>query len=434
MNEDRRPPNDTDAEQACLGAVMIDNRVLHDLIDSGLRGDDFYRPAHETVWGHMLAMQSAGVPIDPITLKDHLLEGGDLGAVGGVVYLHTLFAACMTTANATFHAAIVRSLASRRRLVAAGTRVVQLGYSDEGDDVAALVGAAQAEVGAVAERHHGRVSMSFEDIADAALDATEAGIRCTPTPWVGLNHVLDGWVPGCLYALGARPGIGKTFVSLASAVDFAKTNAADDLVAVYFTFEMTGPRLYQRMLSSESGVSGKRIRQGSLSEEEWQRVSQADGVLRKLPMVVESASGWTPQQVKARVAAVHRKRRVGFVVVDHIGLTAADRRRDNRQAELSEAADVFLNMAHEFDAAVLLNTQLNRGVTQRTEQRPVPSDIRDTDRIEQNSDVVMLLHRDKDSRPADLDLAVAKNRDGGEEVVPLEFDGGKITDRKWRNR
>ena len=365
-----------------------------------------------------------------IGVNAYIRDAGDLARIGGATYVHTLWASTPTAANAGFYARIVRDLASRRRLVQAGMKVAQLGRSAEGNDVAALIGSAQSEVGSVADRHHKRSSVSFDDVADAALDAIEEGIRCTPTPWVGLNHVIDGWVPGCLYALGARPGVGKTFVSLASAVEFAKANAADDLVAMYFTFEMTAPRLYQRMLSAESAVSGQRIRQGSLTEAEWQRVSQADGTLRKLPMVVEGASGWTPQQVRARVASVHRKRRVGFVVVDHVGLTAADRRRDNRQAELSEAADVFLDVAHEFGAAVLLNTQLNRGVTQRSEQRPVPSDIRDTDRIEQNSDVVMLLHRDKDGKPSELDLAVAKNRDGLESVVHLDFTDGRIVDRR----
>lgn len=432
MNDEQKLHNDALAEQACLGAVMVDNRALHQLVDSGLKGNDFYRPAHETMWDHMLAMQSAGEPIDFLTLTNRLTECGDAARVGGGAYVFTVYESCITAANATYYARIVRDLASRRRLAAAGAKVAQLAASVDGADISALIGAAQSEVGAVADRHHNRVSMSFEDVADEALHAIEAGITCTPTPWAGLNHVIDGWVPGCLYALGARPGVGKTFVSLASAVEFAKVNAADDLVSLYFTFEMTGPRLYQRMLGAESGVDGKRMRQGSLNDEEWQRVSQADGMLRKLPMVVEGASGWTPQQVKARVTSVNRKRKVGFVVVDHIGRTAPDRKMDSRQAELSEAADVCLDIAHEFGAAVLMCTQLNRQSTQRSDQRPVPSDIRDTDRIEQNADVVMLLHRDKDKTPANMDLAVAKNRDGTEALVELDFNGGRVMDRKWR--
>lgn len=433
MNDITTPPNDIDAEQSCLGSVILRNDVIHELIEVGLKGDDFYKPAHETIWEAMRGMHTAGQPIDGLTLKAHLQASGSLSRVGGAVYLHDLVERTPTASNAKHYARIVREAASFRRLAQVGMRVTQMGMSQDAGDAADVIGAAQAEVAAVAERHHAaRPVLTFSDIADQALEAMEAGIRCTPTPWVGLNHVIDGWVPGCMYTLGARPAVGKTFVALRAAVEFAKANARDNLAAVYYTFEMSAPRLYQRALSAESGVSGKRSRQGSLSEDEWGAVARADGVLRNLPMEIIGCSGWTAQQIRSHIAGLSRNRKVGFVVVDHHGLTAADRRRDNRQLELSDAADVYLGITQEFDLALLACTQLNRGVTQRAEQRPVPSDIRDTDRLEQNSDVVMLLHRDKDKSPEFLDMAVPKNRDGTESLVPLEFASGRIIDRAWR--
>jgi replicative DNA helicase len=426
VTDDRTPPHDADAEQAVLGACLLTGQAIDDCLDRGVRGDDFYRPAHETIWRTVVDLHGRREPVDPITVAAALDRAGDLARVGGAAYLHTLQASTPTAATAGWYARIVRDKAILRGLTAAGATIAQLGYSADGGDVTAAVGAAQGAVQAVADSLHGDTPTTFDDIATATFDQIEAGIRCTPTPWRDLNYLIDGWAPGCLYAIGARPGVGKTWLSLAAFTGYAK--AGGGLGAAYFTFEMTAPRLYARMLAAETGVNGKRMRQGSLTDEEWGRLSVADGTLRKLPMTVEGCSGWTAQRVASRARSLHRQSRLGLVVVDHIGLVAADTRRDTRQMELSDAADVFLGLAHDLDAAVLLCTQLNRGVTQRADQRPVPSDIRDTDRIEQNCDVVMLLHRAKDSPDGAgvLEVAVSKNRDGVEGSLKLGFRGGQL--------
>lgn len=418
------PPQDLLAEESVLGACMLSARAIDDVMDSGLRGADFYRPVHETIWEAIRALHSRREPVDPVTLLGELDRRGDLARVGGPAYLHTLQHGTPTAANAAFYARSVREKATLRRLVTAGTKIVQLGYARDGGDVDGIVNAAQVEVARVADARHLAKTANLTDIADRALDQLESGFPAVPSPWGQLNRVIDGLRPGYLYASGARPGTGKTIFALQWAASYARYGRDHEgLQAVYFTFEMTSERLYQRLLASASGVSQERMRRSKLTDDDWRALVKADEYIRSLPIVLEGASGWTPQDLRAKARQLHRSRKVGLVVIDHIGLTRPERPRDSRQAEMSEAADMFLGLAHDLESAVHLLTQLNRGPTQRSDQRPVPSDIRDTDRIEQNSDVLMMLHRDKDKAPKDLDVAVAKNRDGDEQVAHLRFHG-----------
>lgn len=433
----KTPPHDSDAEQAVLGGCMLAGYAIDDCLDRGLRGADFYRPAHETIWNAILEIRDRREPADALTVREHLVKTGDLARVGGAAYLHTLIESTPTAANAGYYARSVVDTATRRALVQAGAKVAQLGYATDGDDTDALVNAAQATVAAVADNRHGNKGETLDDIADAALMSIGATTAAAvPSPWADLNFLIDGFTPAMMYATGARPGVGKTVYALQWALAHAMACQHGGPRVAYFTFEMSAPRLYQRALASVSGVDAKQIRRGQLTDMEESQVYDADGLIRKLPLVIESASGWTAQQVRARVRQLHREHPVGLVVVDHIGLTRAERSRDNRQAELSEAADVLLGVAHEISTAVHVLTQLNRGVTQRSDPRPVPSDIRDTDRIEQNADIVMLLHRDKDAAPDKIGIAVAKNRDGSEGSCLMKFDGARsrIAEPTWQER
>lgn len=429
----RVPPQDLYAEQSVLGACMLSASVIDECIDAGLRGKDFYRPAHEIVWDAVRGLHDRREPVDAVTVAAELQRRGMLARIGGPVALHELLRSVPSASNAAYYAKIVRDRASLRGLAVAGAKIQEMGYGDVSGDASELVSQAASLVAEVADARHDARQVSISDIADRALEQIEQGTPATPTPWADLNGIIRGLKPGYLYATGARPGVGKTVVSLQWAVAFARQNRDGGPQAVYFTFEMTGERLYRRALATASGVSLQSMETGRLSDQEWRDIMAADGRLRELPIVFEGASGWTPQQVRARCRQLHRSRPVGLAVIDHIGLTQPERHRDSRQAEISEAADIALAMAHDLGSAVHIMTQLNRGVTQRSDQRPVPSDIRDSDRIEQNADVVMMLHRDKDRAPRELHIGVAKNRDGEENSCRLAFDGehAKVTDWQW---
>jgi replicative DNA helicase len=434
---DRTPPQDIAAEQSVLGGILLAPGVLDEVI-TVLDGRDFYRPAHETVYAAALALRNRREPIDAVSLVAHLQVTGDLANVGGPAYVHTLISSTPTAANAAYYARIVRERAVLRRLVTAGTRVVQLGYATEGGDVDATVAAAVSEVMAVGESARAGTDRSLWDIADAALEQIDSGITCVPTPWAELNYLIEGWVDSTFVAIGARPKVGKTVIARQISRAYAEAQVArDKRVAAYFTLEMSAERLYQRDLAGMAGVALRDMRRGSLNEAQWRAVTAADHHLRDLPMALVGGSGMTARQIAARCRALHREHPLGMVTVDHIGLVSGEGRSRggdlNRQAELSDAADVFLALAHELGVTVVVVTQLNRGVTQRADQRPVPSDIRDTDRIEQNADLLLMLHRDKDNHPEELNVAVPHNRDGEEGAFTLTFHGdkAKATSPKW---
>jgi replicative DNA helicase len=428
------PPHDFHAERAVLGACLLAKTAVDDVFESGLRGRDFYRPGHETVWDAIRALTDRREPVDGLTVVDELVRTGSLAQAGGPAYLHTLQESTPTAANAGYYAKIVRERATLRRLVAAGTKIAQLGYATEGGDVDEIVNTAQQEVAAVADARHMATVDTLTDISERALGMLEGGFPAVPTPWASLNHLIDGLRPSYFYATGARPGAGKTVFALQWALSYARQQRDNNGPQVaYYTFEMSSERLYLRALACASGVSQTRMRKQRLTDDDWRRIMRADDYLRTLPIVLQGASGSTPQELRARAKRLHRERHVGLLVVDHIGLTRSEKRRDNRQAEISEAADIFLAVGHELSCSVHVLTQLNRGPATRSDQRPVPTDVRDSDRIEQNADVLMLLHRDKDKSPDVLDVGVPKNRDGEEGGMSLEFVGdlSQINDKPW---
>ena len=432
----RTPPQDIAAEQSVLGACLMSGAAFDEALDLGLRGVDFYRSAHEMVWNAIHTLRARNQPADAVTVPAELHGRGELSRVGGPAYVHTLLETVPTAANVAFYAKIVRERAILRRLVNAGTKIVQLGYAADGGNTDEIVNAASAEVAAVADTVHVSNDESLDDVADRALAMMESGEVVTPTPWVALNDIIGGARPGRFIAVGARPAVGKTVFALQWAIAHARHHRSSGHQVVYGTWEMTSERLYQRGLASVSGVPVRNIQRGQLSDRQWKDVLDADIDLRGLPLQFVGASGWSAQQFRAKTRQLHRSRPVGLFIVDHIGLTRPERSggKENRQAELSEAADVVLGTAHELSATALVLTQLNRGPSTRQDQRPVPTDVRDTDRIEQNADVLMLLHRDKDKQPTDLWTAVAKNREGDEQSIKLTFDGGRsrITDPEWK--
>lgn len=429
----RVPPNDELAERSVLGSMLLSASAIDDAT-AVIGAGDYYRPKHTLVHEAIVEMRAAGEPVDMTTVGAYLLRHGTIAQAGGLAYLHTLISDTPTAANAGYYARIVADFAGRRRLIEAGTRTVQLGFSADGGDLESLVGAAKAELDGVLDVGRGEVT-DINTVADEALDRIQTGRKVTPTPWTDLNAVIDGWAPATFVVIGARPKVGKTLVTAQAMRDFVlRQRTLDGLAGIYFTHEMTGPRLYTRQLAGLARVSQTALRRGELTKAEWDRISQADGTLRQLPLYFEGASGWTPSQIIARTRQANRKTRIGMVAVDHIGLTKADKpRQGNRQMELSDAADAYLALAHDLDCTVVVASQLNRGPMQRADSRPVPSDLRDTDRLEQNADLVLLLHRDVDKAPDRLWMSAPTNRDGEQALVELEFDGARaeVRDATW---
>lgn len=418
---------DLRAEQATLGAIMLSGgRALDDIPD--FDPADHYRPQHEELHRAFLAMAKRNEPIDETS------TAGVLATIRGCSpdYFVDLSQACTAWSSVAFFAGKVSRAATLRRAREVGVRLTGLdpALALSADNLDSALDDAKADLGVLGVARHSGVT-TFADVADGAIDSIGTK-RFTPTPWNGLNHLIRGWSPSQKYVIAARPGTGKTVVAVQAAIHAAMTS---DIGVAYYTFEMNGERLYQRALANIAKVDMKKIMDGVLSEAEWRALSRADQeVLRDLPVVVEGAAGWSAQQVVSHAKVAHRKRPLGLVFIDHIGRVASGSERSySREQHIADADNRFLDMAHHLDAAVVVCSQLNRGPSQRSDPKPIVTDIRESDVIEQNADCVILLHRDRDKTPSDLDAIVAKNRDGMDDTAPLTFEGhySRAIDREW---
>ena len=418
----RTPPSNLEAEQAVLGACLLRRDAVLECQEIGLIGQHFYRPAHEAIWDALSRLRGRGEPTDPIMVASEL--GPDLERHGGRGYLHTLLAGTPSGWNGVHWGRLVIRQAALRGLVSAGQKIIQLGY-DDGEDLDAILAAATLEVTRVADGSFVRDEDSLDEIADRAMTMLETGEPYVPTPWAALNEFIDGVRAARFGVVAGRPATGKTMLLLQWALAYARhARRTDGAGVAYLTMEMGAPRLYQRALAQSAAVPAKRIRTGDLTDANWIALTTADRELRSLPLALIGASGWTAPAIRAKARALARKRPLGLLVVDHIGLVpGVPGSRDGRQMELSHAADDLLRLAHELQCCVIVASQLNRNPLGRANQLPTLGDIRDTDRLQQHADWALLLHRDPDEDPRNLWVNLAKHRDGEEGVFHLDFDG-----------
>jgi len=426
---DRTPPQDIAAEQCVLGGMLLSKDAIADVVEI-LRSGDFYRPAHAIIFDAILDLYGRGEPADPITVAAALADSGDLARVGGAPYLHTLIAAVPTAANAAYYARIVSERAVLRRLVEAGTRIVQLGYgaaAGAGRDVDDVVDLAQQAVYEVTER---RVSEDFSVLADLlqpTLDEIEAvgsqgGVMTgVPTGFTDLDRLLNGLHPGQLIVVAGRPGLGKSTVSM----DFARNAAVrHNLASVIFSLEMSKVEIVMRLLSAEARVPLHVLRSGQLSDDDWTKLARRMGEISEAPLFVDDTPNMNLMEIRAKARRLRQRHDLKLVVVDYLQLMTTPKRVESRQQEVAELSRGLKLLAKEIECPVVAVSQLNRGPEQRTDKRPQLSDLRESGSIEQDADVVILLHRedyyDKESpRAGEADFIVAKHRNGPTDTITV---------------
>lgn len=417
------PPNDRAAEVACLGGMLTDPSVIDDVADI-VTGPDFYRPAHETVFKTILEAHWSGEPVDPLTITDMLRDRGLLDRVGGPVALHEMVQACPVSLNAPHYAEIVAETAIRRRLATAGKRITALGYSQGEGDPSTLVAKAQAEVDAVDARQ--RVDLvAGVDVAREVLTELEAPdlSRALSLPWPSLTRALTGLAPGRVYVIGARPGIGKTAVALQIALWVMQKHHRS---VAFSTLEMPRQEIITRMLSAMSGVP---LTAGALQDFQRALVADAARTLGTLPNIfVDDREQVDPGMVRSHARAAKLRSDLGLVVIDYLQLMEGGDRAENRQQEVARFSRQVKQLARALDVPVLLLSQLNRASEHRGEKAPPRlADLRDSGAVEQDADVVLLLHRPNPDTN-DLDMLVAKNRQGPRDVCArLRLDGARMT-------
>jgi replicative DNA helicase len=584
----RTPPQDENAEQSVLGAMLLSKDAIADVVEV-LRGADFYRPAHELVFDSILDLYGRGEPADAITVSAELTRDGDLARAGGAPYLHTLVAGVPVAANAGYYAAIVREKAILRRLVDAGTKIVQIGYAAEGqvDDV---VDQAQAEIYSVTDRRASEDYAPLADIMELTIDELEAignrdGVMAgVPTGFAELDELTNGLHGGQMVIVAARPAIGKalaldtplptpdgwttmgdvtvgdeligadgapTSVVAATPVltdrpcyrvefsdgssvvadaqhqwvtetgfdtsvrttlelsrdvaagavhtirspapltgrvalthwtrprcegrvefgwkvtavqpvpsvpvkcvqvdnadhlylatramipthnstlglDLARSAAIKNgLTSVIFSLEMSRTEITMRLLSAEARIPLHHMRNGKMSDDDWNKLVRKMGEVSEAPLFIDDSPNLTMMEIRAKARRLKQRHDLRLIVIDYLQLMTSGKKVESRQLEVSEFSRSIKLLAKELDVPVIAICQLNRGSEQRTSKRPLLSDLRESGSLEQDSDVVILLHREdayekESTRPGEADLIVAKHRNGPTRDIVLAFQG-----------
>jgi replicative DNA helicase len=425
----RTPPQDNAAEQCVLGAMMLSKDAIADVVES-LRGTDFYRPVHESVFDAVIDLYGRGEPADAVTVAAELQKRGELARVGGAPYLHTLVASVPVAANAGYYAEIVREKAILRRLVDAGTKIVQIGYAGEGE-VDDVVDQAQAEIYGVTDKRTSDDYAPLSEIMEATLDELDSissrggAMSGVPTGFADLDELTNGLHPGQMVIIAARPAIGKSTISL----DFARSaSIKHGLASVIFSLEMGRTEITMRLLSAEARIPLNSMRNGKMTDDDWSRLARRMGEVSSAPLFIDDSPNMTMMEIRAKARRLKQRHDLRLIIVDYLQLMQSGKKVESRQIEVSEFSRQLKLLAKELEVPVIAVSQLNRGPEQRTDKRPMLSDLRESGSLEQDSDMVVLLHREdaydrESTRPGEADLIVAKHRNGPTATLTVAFQG-----------
>lgn len=405
--------------------MMLSPEAIADVVEV-VRPDDFYRSANGKIFDTLRQLYARGDPVDAITAVEELRRRGILEEVGGHLYIHELVEQVPTPSAAGSYAKIVAQHALLRRLIQAAAQIMELGYSDP-EDPEKAADEAEQRIYEVARHDDKEQVASLHELVDQAMtdlekiQNRESAFAGLPTGFRDLDTLLSGLQAGNLIVVAARPGVGKSsFVT-----NLARNVAVESRVPVaMFSLEMSRWEIGMRLLCAEARVPWDSIRNKRVGADDWSRIVQAAEVLHDAPLSIVDSGNVTLVDIRAKARRLSTRRSgLGLIIVDYLQLMSHHRRVDNRQQEIAEISRGLKLLAKELDIPVIAVSQLNRDPERRQDKRPQLSDLRESGAIEQDSDVVMFIHRD-DSDPAKkglADLIVAKHRNGPTDTVPLTF-------------
>jgi replicative DNA helicase len=433
---DRTPPQAIEAEQSVLGAMMLSKDAIADVVEV-LKPTDFYRPQHQLIFDAVLDLYARGEPADAVTVANELTRAGQLTRVGGAPYLHTLISLVPTAAHAGYYAGIVAERATLRRLVESGTRIVQMGY-DAASGATDIVGTvddvadrAQMEIYGVSERRAAEDFVHIESLMQPTLDEIErisetGGIGTgIPTGFQQLDEITNGLHPGQMVTVAGRPGSGKSTLAL----DFARSAAVRHRKpTVVFSLEMGKLEIMMRLFAAEASVGLGTMRSGHMSDQDWSRLARRSSELAEAPLFIDDSPNLTMMEIRAKARRLRQRHDLQLIVIDYLQLMVSMKRVESRQQEVSEFSRAIKLLAKELEVPVVCLSQLNRGPEQRTDKKPMLADLRESGSIEQDSDVVLLVHRPdlyepETERAGEADIIIAKHRNGPTATVPVAFQG-----------
>ncbi|HEY2073067.1 MAG TPA: replicative DNA helicase [Gaiellaceae bacterium] len=424
------PPQNLEAEESVLGAMMISPGAIgavSEIVDAG----DFYRESHAKIYRGALALYAKGEPVDAITLTDELEERGELDAVGGRVRLHELAALVPATANAAHYARIVHETATLRGLIRAGGEIARLGWERPGETGDLVDQAEQILYDLSQQRVTGEwseIESLLKESFERITTLYESGVDLTGTPsgFKDLDRLTSGFQPGNLIIVAARPSMGKSALALCIA---ANMGVRHNVPVGLFTLEMSKSEVTQRLMCSEAKVESQRLRNGKLQQDDWPRLTAACDKLAKAPIYVDDTGLLNMMEVRSKARRLKaRHPNLGLIIVDYLQLLTPSHRRDSdgRVQEVSEMSRSLKILARDLDVPILALSQLSRAVEQRTDKRPILSDLRESGSIEQDADLVAFVYRDEyyneDSDQQGLaEVILAKHRNGPTDSIKLSF-------------
>ena len=431
----RVPPQDIDIERALLGALMLNQSAMYEVADI-VGVDSFYTGRHRTIFDGVLSLHAKGEPIDLVTLSGKLKERKQLQEIGGSAYLSELVGAAASPGSARHYAQIVQSKFVLRSLINAAAKINDLGFQED-KDIEAVLDEAQSAIFQVSQAPMLRTFSAIKDELTEAwerlehLQKHESTLRGVPTGYPQLDNLLAGLQKSDLILLAARPSMGKT----ALALDIARQTATKHGTSVgIFSLEMSSQQLVDRMLAAQSGVNAWRLRTGKIkSEDEFARLQEGMGTLSEAPIYIDDKPSSTVLSMRSVARRLKMEKDLGLVIIDYLQLITPTytRTSDSMVQQVTEISRSLKAMARELDVPVLALSQLSRAVEQRR-GRPRLSDLRDSGSLEQDSDVVMFIHRDdkmndNSDRPGIAEILVEKHRNGPTGKIELRFDEEKTT-------
>lgn len=440
--QDRIPPQNIEAEQSVISAMLIDNKTI-EKVSQLLKPADFYRPSHQIIYQAVLHLHAKNEPVDLVTMTEELKNEDKLEAAGGISYLTLLANVVPTSANALYHARIVENNAIKRQLADSGAAIAALSYQDE-DEVQSLLDKAEQTLLSLSQRKSRSAFVPIHDAVSTTMDhlgeliSSHRTITGLPTGFADLDALTGGLHPSDFIILAARPSMGKTALALNIAQNVAlrgaKEGEAPKRVA-YFSLEMSGEQLAQRMICAEADADMRLLRSGETDNDTpinenslLDRLWEASARLAEADIQIDATPGLSVMDVRSR--ARHLKAAVGLdlIVIDYLQLMQGRRHgSDNRQHEVTEISRGLKALARELDVPVLALSQLSRSVELRQSKQPMLSDLRESGSLEQDADIVMFLYREDyykgaDATPSHItDLIVSKHRNGPTGKVTLFF-------------
>ena len=421
------PPQNLEAEQGVLGSILLDNDVLHDVVGL-LDVDHFYRDNHQILYRAIRDLYDLGKAIDAITISDELIRRDQFKAIGGDEFISQILGSVPHAANAKYYAQIVRQKAVSRALIESASHILQDGYSNN-FTAEELLEDAERRIFAIAEDQSSSETVELRDVVTQAMDRIAARsearhpISGVPTGYFDLDDITGGFQPEQLIILAARPSMGKTAIAL-NICDHAAVTSK--IPVLFVSLEMGRVELAERLLCARSKVDGHKLRTGqNLGTREMTLLGKGYDELRSSPMFIDDSSSRTMLQITANARRLKLRQSIGMIVVDYIQLIDSDESRDSRQEQIAKISRRLKTLAREMKLPVVALSQLNRAVENREDRRPRMADLRESGAIEQDADMILLLHRpeyyDANDQPGIAEVIVAKNRNGATGTVKLTF-------------